>query len=58
MTKAKDMNQAQIAHTFCSWCNYRLFVAGYDYWGCKMDEKKKDEECLYKLAIQKDEKNH
>ncbi|GBF34016.1 hypothetical protein DCCM_3127 [Desulfocucumis palustris] len=55
MTKAKDMTQGQIAHTFCTWCYYRLFVAGSDYWGCGLVEKKKEEHCSYKKALLKEE---
>ena len=54
MTKAKDMNQGQITHTFCTWCYYRIFVAGHDYWGCRLEETKMDELCSYKKAIIKE----
>lgn len=54
MTKAKNMTQEQIVHTFCTWCDYRLLVAGNTYWGCGLKEKK-EELCLYKKAIQKEE---
>jgi len=53
MTKVKDMTQGQITHTFCTWCNYRRFVAGHDYWGCGLEEKKMEELCSYRKAIQK-----
>ena len=56
MTKAKDMNQAQITHTFCTWCYHRIFIAGHDYWGCGLEETKKEEICLYRKAILKEEK--
>ena len=56
MTKAKDMNQAQITHTFCTWCYHRIFVATHEYWGCGLEETKKEEMCLYKKAIRKEEK--
>ena len=55
MTKAKDMNQAQITHTFCNWCYHRIFIAGYDYWGCGLEETRKEEICLYRKAILKEE---
>jgi len=55
MTKTKDMTPEQIAHTFCSWCNYRLLVASNTFWGCGLKEEKKEESCLYKKAIQKEE---
>ena len=54
MIKAKDMNQAQITHTFCTFCNHRIFVAGHDYWGCSLEEKKKEETCSYRQAILKE----
>lgn len=56
MEKAKDMTQEQINHTFCSWCDYRLLVAGNTYWGCGLKEDKKDALCLYRKAVQKEEK--
>ncbi len=56
MEKAKDMTQEQITHAFCTWCEYRLFVAGNTYWGCRLEENKKEDLCLYKKAMQKEEK--
>ncbi|MCL5057427.1 MAG: hypothetical protein M1130_05430 [Actinobacteria bacterium] len=56
MINTKDMTQEQIAHTFCSWCDYRLFVAGNTYWGCGLEEKKREERCLYRKSVQKEEK--
>ncbi|MCL6478179.1 MAG: hypothetical protein K6T65_07155 [Peptococcaceae bacterium] len=56
MIKAKDMTPEQIAHTFCTWCDYRLLIAGNTYWGCGLKEKKKEELCLYRKAVQKEEK--
>lgn len=56
MTKTKEMTQEQINHTFCSWCDYRRFVASNTYWGCGLEEKKKEERCLYSKAVQKEEK--
>jgi hypothetical protein len=56
MIKAKDMTQEQIAHTFCTCCDYRLLVAGNTYWGCGLEEKKREERCLYSKAMQKEEK--
>ncbi len=56
MTKVKDMTQGQITHTFCTWCSHRRFVAGYDHWGCGLEEKKLDELCPYRNALQKEEK--
>ena len=58
MTKAKDMTQEQIAHTFCTWCEYRLLVAGDTFWGCGLEETKKEKLCSYKKAIQKEEANY
>ncbi|MCL6634971.1 MAG: hypothetical protein K6T29_04295 [Peptococcaceae bacterium] len=55
MIKVKDMNQAQITHTFCSWCNYRRYVFGRDYWVCGLDEKMMEEHCLYRQALRKEE---
>lgn len=57
MTKAKDMTLEQITHAFCTWCNYRRFVASYDYWGCGLKEEKKEELCAYRKAVQKEEAN-
>ena len=56
MTKAKDMTQEQIAHTFCTFCDYRRFVAGNTYWGCGLAEKKREELCSYRKTMQKEEK--
>jgi hypothetical protein len=55
MIKAKDMNQAQITHTFCNWCKYRLYVLGNTYWECSLEESKRDELCPYRLAVRKEE---
>lgn len=53
--KAKDMIQEQITHTFCSFCNYRLLIAGETHWGCRLEEKKSEELCPYKQAVRKEE---
>ena len=55
--KAKDMNEGQITHTFCTFCNYRRFVAQSEFWGCGCEEQKKDEECKYRLTMQKEANN-
>ncbi|MGB9802749.1 hypothetical protein [Desulfofundulus sp.] len=55
MIKAKDMNRAQITHTFCNWCKYRRCVLGYDYWECGLEEAKKEKECLYRQAVRREE---
>jgi phage-related protein len=55
MTKAKDMSPEQIAHTFCTWCDYRLMVASCTYWGCGLAEEKKDQLCAYKKTMLKEE---
>lgn len=56
MIKTKDMNKEEINHTFCSYCDYRRVVASNTYWGCGLDEKKLDEQCPYRLAMQREEK--
>lgn len=55
MTKAKDMTQEQITHTFCTFCDYRRFAAGNTYWGCGLAEKKREELCSYRKTMQKEE---
>lgn len=55
MIKAKDMNEAQITHTFCNWCKYRRYVLGYTYWDCSLEEGKKEELCPYRQAVRKEE---
>ena len=54
--KARDMNKAQITHSFCTWCDYRRYVLGETYWGCGLPAEKLDELCLYRQAIRKEEK--
>ncbi|MFZ5650559.1 MAG: hypothetical protein ACOY4I_06870 [Bacillota bacterium] len=54
--KTKDMTKEQIAHTFCTWCGYRLLVAGNTYWGCRLEDDKKEDLCLYRKEVQKEEK--
>lgn len=54
--KAKDMTPEQANHKFCSFCNYRLMVAGQTYWGCSLDEAKKEELCSYERAMKEEEK--
>jgi len=56
MIKAKDMNQAQITHSFCSWCEHRRAVLSYAYWECALEEGKREERCPYRLAVRKEEK--
>ncbi|MCL6610207.1 MAG: hypothetical protein K6T66_01560 [Peptococcaceae bacterium] len=53
---ARDMTMEQITHAFCTWCNYRRFVASSTYWGCGLEENKKEELCLHRKAVQKEEK--
>ncbi|MTI82680.1 MAG: hypothetical protein FH756_02035 [Firmicutes bacterium] len=55
ITKAKDMTEVQITHAFCTWCKYRLLLAGKDYWGCSLDEVKKEELCSYRQAVKEQE---
>lgn len=54
---AKDMVQEQITHTFCSFCNYRLLVAGEIHWGCTLEKKKNEELCPYRQALRQEEKS-
>lgn len=55
MIKSKDMTQAQITHAFCNWCKYRRYVLGHDYWECGLEEEKREEHCLYRQAVRKEE---
>lgn len=57
LIKAKDMIQEQVTHTFCSFCNYRLLVAGETHWGCTLEQKKIEELCPYRQAVRKEEEN-
>lgn len=54
-TKARDMTEAQITHTFCSFCNYRVLLASQDYWGCRLEGTRKEKLCLYKQAVRKED---
>lgn len=55
--KAKDMTKAQITHTYCTFCVYQRFVAGYEYWGCGLEESKLEELCLHQQAVKKEAVN-
>lgn len=58
--KAKDMTPEQITHTYCNWCDYRFVGSGDVNWQCSLeeknlDEKKKEDLCMYKQALRKEE---
>lgn|GEM_PF-1929026 len=52
LIKAKDMIQEQVTHTFCSFCNYRLLVAGETHWGCTLEQKKIEELSFIRVITQ------